>query len=120
MIALLTTPFFAGACGAGPVNTPDTPGGAADPGDPGRATRASRESGQSGGEGTRNAPPLEATLGEATLGEATLGAGPEPPEVLLRVEGDPSTTFSGTCSVGGRESVLDGRVPKRFAFDPDG
>ena len=39
---------------------------------------------------------------------------------MLRLEGRPKTTFSGLCSVGGDQDVLDGRVPKRFTFDPAG
>ncbi|QIN84092.1 hypothetical protein GBA63_16650 [Rubrobacter tropicus] len=49
-----------------------------------------------------------------TLGEEPGGS----PQVVLRLEGGPKTTFSGLCSVGGRQSVLGGRVPKRFTFDP--
>lgn len=60
------------------------------------------------------------TTEETSPPEATLGAGPEPPAVVLRIEGDRRTTFSGICTVGGEESVLSGRVPKRFAFDPEG
>ncbi len=52
--------------------------------------------------------------------EATLGPGPDSPDVVLRLEGDPKTTFSGICTVGGRENVLSGRVPKRYTFDPKG
>ena len=29
-------------------------------------------------------------------------------------------TFSGICAAGGKESVLSGRIPKRYAFDPRG
>jgi hypothetical protein len=60
------------------------------------------------------------TTEETSLPEATLGAGPEPPGVVLRIEGDKETTFSGICTVGGEENVLSGRVPKRFTFDPEG
>ena len=60
------------------------------------------------------------TTGDAPLPEATLGEAPDPPAVLLRLEGDPGTTFSGICDVGGRESVLSGRIPKNYAFDPRG
>lgn len=58
---------------------------------------------------TRGAPKI--TLGEDPGGQ---------PEVVLRLEGGPKTTFSGLCSVGGEQNVLDGRVPKRFTFDPGG
>jgi hypothetical protein len=51
---------------------------------------------------------------------ATLGKGPGSPGVVLRLEGDPKTTFSGICTVGNKENVLSGRVPKRYAFDPKG
>ena len=42
------------------------------------------------------------------------------PEVVLRLEGGPKTTFSGLCSVGDAQNVLGGRVPKRFTFDLQG
>ena len=48
--------------------------------------------------------------------EATLGRGPASPGIVLRLEGDPKTTFSGVCTVGGKENVLSGRVPKRYTF----
>ena len=60
------------------------------------------------------------TTGEAPLPEATLGPEPDSPAVLLRLEGDPGTTFSGICTVGSKQSVLSGRIPKRYAFDPRG
>lgn len=59
-------------------------------------------------ETTAQGPP-KITLGEEPGGQ---------PEVVLRLEGGPKTTFSGLCSVGNEQSVLDGRVPKRFTFDP--
>ncbi len=48
---------------------------------------------------------------------ATLDKGPGSPGIVLRLEGDPKTTFSGICTVGGKENVLSGRVPKRYAFE---
>jgi hypothetical protein len=45
---------------------------------------------------------------------------PDSPGVVLRLEGDPKTSFSGICTVGGKQSVLSGRVPKRYTFDPEG
>ena len=51
------------------------------------------------------------------LPEITLGDDPDgKPDVVIRLEGDPGTTFSGLCSVGEERSVLSGRVPKRFAY----
>ena len=61
-------------------------------------------------ETTREAPPPEATLGPQ----------PDSPAVVLRLEGDPGTRFSGICVVGSKQSVLSGRIPKRYAFDPRG
>ena len=39
---------------------------------------------------------------------------------MLRLEGDPETTFSGLCTAGTEESVISGKVPKRYRFDLDG
>jgi hypothetical protein len=62
-------------------------------------------------ETTGDSRPPEVTLGDDTGGE---------PEVVLRLEGDPKTTFSGLCSVGSEQKVLIGQVPKRFEFDLKG
>jgi len=62
-------------------------------------------------ETTEDTQPPEVTLGDDTGGE---------PDVMIRLEGDPSTTFSGLCSVGAEQNVLSGRVPKRFEFDLKG
>jgi hypothetical protein len=58
-------------------------------------------------ETTGESPPPELTLGDDASGK---------PDVVIRLEGDPETTFSGLCSVGEERSVLSGQVPKRFAF----
>jgi hypothetical protein len=58
-------------------------------------------------ETTGESPPPEITLGDDPGGK---------PEAVIRLEGDPKTTFSGLCSVGDERSVLSGEVPKRFAF----
>jgi len=63
-----------------------------------------------GPETTAEGPP-KITLGEEPGGQ---------PEVVLRLEGGPKTTFSGLCAVGDSQNVLDGKVPKRFTFDPRG
>jgi hypothetical protein len=60
------------------------------------------------------------TTAEAPPPEATLGPELDSPAVLLRLEGDPGTTFFGICVVGSKQSVLSGRIPKRYAFDPRG
>ena len=57
------------------------------------------------------------TTGESSPPEVTLGEDSgDKPEVSIRLEGDPKTTFTGLCSVGEERNVLSGRVPKRFAF----
>ena len=92
-------------------------------GDPGRETGGgSTQSGSNFEESTLASTKTvqEETTASSPLPEATLGAGPDSPGVVLRLEGDPKTTFSGLCTVGGKESVLFGRVPKRYAFNPDG
>jgi hypothetical protein len=60
------------------------------------------------------------TTGESSPPEITLGEDSGKPEVVIRLEGDPKTTFSGICSVGEERNVLSGRVPKRYAFDLKG
>ena len=62
-------------------------------------------------ETTGNSRPPEVTLGNDTGGQ---------PEVVVRLEGDPKTTFSGLCSLGEERNVLSGQVPKRFVFDLKG
>ena len=62
-------------------------------------------------ETTGDSPPPEVTLGDDPGGK---------PDVLIRLEGDPKTTFSGLCSVGEEQNVLSGQVPKRFTFDLKG
>src|SRR5215210_5015986 len=61
------------------------------------------------------------TTGESPTPELTLGDDPGgKPEVVIRLEGDSRTTFSGLCAVGEEQIVLSGRVPKRFDFDLKG
>lgn len=57
------------------------------------------------GPGTTSAPP--------PAGATVTG----PSEVVLRLEGDDRTNFSGFCTSGARDSVLSGRVPKSYRFD---
>ena len=69
-------------------------------------------------ESTRSSPAtVREKTEDTTPPEATLGAEPEPPGVVLRIEGSRKTTFSGICAVGGEDNVLSGKVPKRFNFD---
>jgi hypothetical protein len=103
--ALLTVLFLAGGCsgdqsGQGPGPAGETTG-------PEETTLASLTTEQ---EATEDTSPRRATL----------GTGPDSPGVVLRLEGDRETTFSGICTVGGKESVLSGRVPKRYTFDLNG
>jgi hypothetical protein len=66
------------------------------------------------------APEGPETTEDGTPPEATLAEAPDSPAVLLRLEGDPETTFSGICDVGDKKRVLGGKIPKRYAFDPHG
>jgi hypothetical protein len=43
-----------------------------------------------------------------------------PSKVTLKVAGDQGTAFSGVCSVGRREEVLEGRTPERRTYDLEG
>ena len=105
MAALLTVFLLAGACSG------DNSGKR--PGSTGKTDNS--------GESTLTSPTTEPeTTESAPLPEATLGKEPGSPGVVLRLEGDPETIFSGLCTVGGKESVLSGQVPKRYAFDPKG
>jgi hypothetical protein len=103
-----------GACGGDTTGQGDGSQGNAGQGNGGRGERGEPEGetmpATSGPETTAEGPP-KITLGEEPGGQ---------PEVVLRLEGGPKTTFSGLCSVGDEQSVLDGRVPKRFTFDPRG
>ncbi len=100
---LLAFLLFAGACSGDPQDGPGVPSG---------KTQADPEPSPTTG---------PETTGETSPPEVTLGQDPgERPEVVIRLEGDPETTFTGLCSVGGEQNVLSGRVPKRFAFDPAG
>ena len=57
------------------------------------------------------------TTGDPQPPKVTLGEDPDgKPDVIIRLEGDPETTFSGLCSVGEEQNVLSGQVPKRFKF----
>ena len=78
--------------------------------EPGREPRGETVSPTTVPETTAQGPP------RITLGEEPGGR----PEVVLRLEGGPRTAFSGLCSVGNERSVLSGRVPKRFTFNPRG
>lgn len=41
-------------------------------------------------------------------------------KVTLTVAGDQGISFSGVCSVGGNEEILEGRIPERYAYELDG
>lgn len=66
-------------------------------------------------EKTTSSPAGPETTGDSRPPEVTLGHGGES-EAVIRLEGDPGTTFSGLCSLGSGQKVLVGQVPKRFQF----
>lgn len=92
-------------------------------------------SGEETGDGPTGSSAEETTSGETTFVAGTLSSGDstgdaggttagvtptveDSPEVMLRLEGDPKTRFSGICTVGDERTVINGRVPKRFAYEP--
>jgi hypothetical protein len=103
-VLLLVVLHFIGACSDDPH---DGPGDETEvpTGKTGGGTTPSPQNGQ---KTTRDLSPPEVTLGQNSGGR---------PEVVIRLEGDPKTTFTGLCSVGQEQNVLSGRVPKRFTFD---
>ena len=103
---LVVVLFFVGACSDDQKNRTNE-------GPPEQKTEVMEET-------TSLATMLE-TTGESRPPEVTLGndSGGEP-DVMIRLEGDPRTTFSGLCSVGAAQKVLSGQVPKRFEFDLKG
>ncbi len=103
---LFAVALLLGAC-SGETNGRN-PGNPEDGREPGGQTGG--ETASAGPETTAKDPP-KVTLGEEPGGQ---------PEVVLRLEGGPKTTFSGLCSLGDEQSVLDGKVPKSFTFDPRG
>lgn len=100
---LLALPLFAGAC-SDETRKPD------ERSSPAREKTEVTEEPTSASttelETTKDSPP-EITLGDDPDGK---------PDIVIRLEGEPGTTFSGLCSVGEERSVLSGRVPKRFAY----
>lgn len=68
-------------------------------------------------EGTLSSPATSARTTEVT---GITGGTVSNPNVSLRLEGDPQTTFSGICTVGTEESVISGQVPKLYRFELNG
>ncbi len=106
---LLAVLLLAGACSG-------------DPGDgPGDETDAPTGQTEMGANTTHSPDGGPETTGDMSPPEVTLGRDPGgKPEVVVRLEGDPKTTFTGLCSVGREQNVLSGQVPKRFSFDLSG
>jgi hypothetical protein len=101
---LLAVLLLVGAC-SDETRNPDNENNAAKK--KAEVTEVTTSAPTTGLETTGKSPPPELTLGDDSGGK---------PDVVIRLEGDPETTFSGLCSVGEKPSVLSGQVPKRFAF----
>ncbi len=41
-------------------------------------------------------------------------------DVTVKIQGNPETEFSGTCTVGDEENEIEGQVPQSFDYDLDG
>jgi hypothetical protein len=105
---LLTVLLFVGAC-SDETRNPDKDNSPTE--EKAEVTEEMTSAPTTGPERTGESPPPEITLGDDPGGN---------PEAVIRLEGDPDTTFSGLCSVGEERNVLSGRVPKRYAFDLQG
>lgn len=75
-------------------------------------------------EGTLSSPEGEPETTPQTTGPPETTEITETPvgtsEAILRLEGNPETTFSGICTAGTEESIISGRVPQRYRFDLNG
>jgi hypothetical protein len=58
--------------------------------------------------------------GGTTVERERTGGGGSRREVMLEIDGDPGTEFSGVCSVGDEENELSGEVPDSFSYDLEG
>ncbi len=93
----------------------------------GKAVANSGEAEASAGNGEARAGDAVAGNGKARAGNVVAGDGKGresgngslPGKVILRIGGDLGAKFSGTCTVGGEEKDVTGRVPGRFAYDLD-
>jgi hypothetical protein len=103
-VLLLVVLHFVGACSDDPH---DGPGDETEV-PTGKTGGGTTPSPQNGRKTTTDLSPPEVTLGQNPGGR---------PEVVIRLEGDPMTTFTGHCSVGQAQNGLSGRVPERFTFD---
>lgn len=120
--------FPAALLAAALLTVPACAGDATSSSEPSEGVSSGGSNKSSGGAGENTASTAEATLsdssGQSTQSskspEGTLQQRPENPEVVLRIEGTPNTAFRGLCTVGDRDEVLGGEVPKRFTFDLEG
>ena len=128
-IAVLALTAFAAGCGGGERDTQgQSPAGDQTASEPSAAEGTSGETtareGEMTEETTVGASAMEETeaTGDRARGGARGGArdGVRAREVLLRIEGDSGTTFSGTCTIGDEEEQVDGEVPQRFTYELGG
>ncbi|MGF1470688.1 MAG: hypothetical protein ACFB50_02980 [Rubrobacteraceae bacterium] len=72
------------------------------------------------GDGKARAGDMVAGGGQSGDEVEGTGAGGRSGEVRLRIGGEAGARFSGTCSVGGTERDISGRVPGQYGFDLNG
>jgi hypothetical protein len=84
----------------------------------GQDTRAESRADGGGGAVARAGGHQEVRIGDAATKKREGKA--EGREATLKVEGDPVTGFSGTCTIGDEEREVSGQVPERFVLQLDG
>ena len=99
LVALLATAVLAAGCGGGEEAQDD---GAEEQATSGQTTEQT------------------ANTEDTTVGEERTSGGGSDREVMLSIEGNPGTGFSGTCNVGDEENELSGQVPESFGYDLEG
>lgn len=106
LVLALVLGVFAAGCAGGERD-------AARPGGETSSTAKQQAAGEATGqEGTTRG--TEATAGSG--GETAAGGA----EATLKMDGEPGTAFSGTCTVGDEETEVSGEVPRSFDFALEG
>ena len=105
------------------ATSPGETGAEAQAGD-GNAVARSGEAEARAGDSQARAGDAIAGNGEAKAGDGEArvegDGGDRPGRVRLKIGGVSGAQFSGTCTVGGEEREVSGRIPSRFVYELDG